>query len=186
MKFNIASKIRYPKLTLLAFTFVIAYFMFQEKDFLHLTGLTTSTGHLGIFIAGVFFAYGFTAAPAMAVMLILAKGQNILFAGLLGGFGAMVGDLIIFDFLRFSFADEIKLLSKEMWVRALHESLHGTVRKYLIPVLAGLIIASPLPDEIGVALLAASRHIRTRTFMAISYALNTAGIFVILYFGSLL
>ncbi|MEM5814715.1 MAG: hypothetical protein QXD77_02770, partial [Candidatus Aenigmatarchaeota archaeon] len=89
-------KIKYPKLTLLALTFLAAYLLFKERDILGLSSLPAQTGYIGIFLAGMFFAYGFTAAPATAVFLILAKGHNLVVSGLLGGLGAMTADLIIF------------------------------------------------------------------------------------------
>ena len=50
-------------------------------------------------------------------------------------------------------------------------------------MVAGFIIASPLPDEIGVTMIAASKSISAKVFSVISYVLNTAGIFVILMIG---
>ena len=140
-------------------------------------------GYFGTFLAGILFAYGFTAAPATTILLILAKEQNIFLAGFIGGFGALIGDLIIFNFIRYSLADEIKRLSKERIVLYVNHKTPNLFKKYLIPVIAGFVIASPLPDEIGVSLLAASRTISIKIFSVISYLLNTVGIFVILFIG---
>ena len=98
----------------------------------------------------------------------------------------MVGDLIIFNFVRYSLDDEIKKLSKEKIVSYINHKTPNLFKKYLIPVIAGFIIASPLPDEIGVSLLAASMTISTKIFSIISYVLNTAGIFVILIIGNII
>ena len=106
--------------------------------------------------------------------------------GLIGGLGALVGDLFIFNFLRHSFADEISKFRKEKIVLYINRKVPNLFKKYLVPVFAGFIIASPLPDEIGVALLAASRTISTKIFSLLSYALNTAGIFVILVIGNMI
>ncbi len=183
---KILSKIKYPKLLFLILTFVIAYLMFVERDFPLFHNLLLSLGYFGTFLAGVFFTFGFTAAPATAILLILAGEQNIFFAGFIAGFGALVGDLIIFKFIRYSFADEIEKLSKEKALNHLNNKIPSLLKKYFIPVLAGFIIASPLPDEIGVSLLAASTTISTRVFSIVSYILNTAGIFVILIIGTLI
>ena len=175
--------IKYPKFLMLFITLLIAYLLFYERNYQPLHDFIASLGYIGIFLAGVMFAYGFTAAPATAILLILAKEQNILLAGFIGGFGALVGDLIIFNFIKFSFADEIKRLSKEKVVSYINHRTPNIFKKYLLPVVAGFIIASPLPDEIGVSLLAASRDISLKIFSVISYMLNTAGIFVILMIG---
>lgn len=183
---NILSKIKYPKFLLLILTFVIAYIIFRGRDFLQFNNFLSSMGYFGIFIIGLFFAYGFTAAPATALLLIIAKDYNILLAGLVAGFGALVADLIIFNLIRHSFADEIEKLFKEKAVVYLYHKIPLLARRFLIPATAGFIIASPLPDEIGVSLFALSRNISAKTFSIFSYLLNTAGIFVILIIGSLI
>ena len=175
--------IKYPKFLLLFITFLIAYLLFYERTYQPFHDFVISLGYEGTFIAGALFAYGFTAAPATAIFLILAKEQNILLAGFIGGFGTLIGDLIIFNFIRHSFADEIKKFSKEKIVSYINHKTPNLLKKYLLPVIAGFIIASPLPDEIGVSLMAASRNISMKIFSVISYILNTVGIFLILFVG---
>ena len=185
-KINKKLSIKYPKLLLLFITFLIAYLLFYGRTYLAFYDFIIFMGYAGTFIAGIFFAYGFTAAPATAILLILTKEQNILLAGFIGGFGALIGDLIIFNFIRHSLDDEIKKLSREKIVLYINHKTPNLFKKYLVPVLAGFIIASPLPDEIGVSLLAASRTISIKTFSVISYILNTAGIFAILFIGNII
>ncbi len=172
-------KVKYPKLLFLLLTFIIAYIIFNRRAVLPLPNL----GYFGTFLAGIFFTYGFTAAPATAVLLILAKGQNIILSGLIGGLGALIGDLIIFRIIRYSFADELEELSKERIIQEIRKDTPRLLKNHIIPVLAGFIIASPLPDEIGISLLAASKEISTRIFLVMSYLLNTAGIFIIIIIG---
>ncbi|MDP3765912.1 MAG: hypothetical protein Q8R04_05350 [Nanoarchaeota archaeon] len=178
--------IKYPKFLLLFITYLIAYLLFYQRTYPPFHDFVISLGYGGTFIVGALFAYGFTSAPATAILLILAKEQNILLAGLIAGFGALVSDLIIFNFIRHSFADEIERLSKEKAVLYINHKTPNIFKKYLLPVVAGFIIASPLPDEIGVSLLAVSKNISMKIFSVISYMLNTAGIFVILMIGSAL
>jgi uncharacterized membrane protein YdjX (TVP38/TMEM64 family) len=140
--------------------------------------------YLGSFFAGIFFVYGFTAAPATAILLIIAKQQNIIISCLVAGIGSLIGDLIIFKIIRHSFQDEIDELSKEEISLQIGRSIPGSLKKYLAVIFAGIIIASPLPGEIGVSLLAISTKISQKTFIVLSYVLNTIGIFVILWIGS--
>ena len=181
---KILSKIKYPKLLFLICTFIVAYFMFIGRDFLPFHNFLLSLGYLGTFLAGVFFTYGFTAAPATAMLLILSNEQNIFFAGFIAGFGALVGDLIIFKFIRYSFANEIEKISQEKAINYLNNKIPTLLKKHFVSILAGFIIASPLPDEIGVSLLATSRSISTKFFSVLSFSLNTAGIFAILLIGN--
>ncbi|MBI5398349.1 hypothetical protein HZB03_02695 [Candidatus Woesearchaeota archaeon] len=175
---------KYPKLSLLLLTFFVAYLLFAGEDFGSLHPYILSLGYAGAFIAGIFYVYSFSAAFATAVFLIIAKQHNIILAGLVGGPGSLLGDLIIFRFIRHSFADEIEKLSQERFVIHIHHRTPNILRKLLYSGIAAFFIASPLPDEIGVMLLAASRDISTRTFSILSYTLNTAGIFVILGVGA--
>jgi len=103
--------------------------------------------------------------------------------GLAGGLGALLADLTIFKIVRFSFEDEIKRLSKERRFLNIERKLPNIMKKYAMVVLGGLIIALPLPDEIGVSMLALSLKIKMKTFIVFSYLLNTAGIIFLLYLG---
>lgn len=49
--------------------------------------------------------------------------------------------------------------------------------------IAGFLIASPLPTEIGVVLMASLKNILTKKFAVVAYLLHTTGIFVILLIG---
>ncbi|MFH1072739.1 MAG: hypothetical protein V1743_04895, partial [Nanoarchaeota archaeon] len=82
--------------------------------------------------------------------------------------------------------DEIERLKKERLVKHMYTKTPGFIKKYFIPVIGGFIIASPLPDEIGISLFAASTKISTRVFSIMSYVLNTIGIFIILAIGTTL
>ena len=175
---------KYPKFLILFVTFLIAYLLFYGRTYEPLSNLLLETGLVGAFVAGMFFSYGFTAAPATAILLMLGKQQHILAAGLIGGLGALCGDLIIFKFIRFSLANEIKRLSKEKFARYMNRKTPSLLKAYLLPIVAGFIIASPLPDEIGVSMLASSRAISIELFSIISYVLNAGGIIIILAIGS--
>ncbi|MEM4260022.1 MAG: hypothetical protein QXG00_02195 [Candidatus Woesearchaeota archaeon] len=167
-------------------TVILAYLIFAHSDLTSFRDFLEKTGYIGTFFAGMSFTYGFTAAPATAVLLILAKTQNIVIAGFLAGIGALVADLIIFNFIKYSFIDEIERLSQEKLVKRIDSLLPFFTRKYFIMIIASIIIASPLPDEIGVVMLAASRKISTKMFSLISFILNTSGIFIILIIGKFL
>ncbi len=179
-------KIKYPKLILLLLTIFLAYFLFSGRDFAPLHSFLLSLGYVGIFFTGAFYSYGFTAAPATAVFLVIAKYENIYVASLIGGLGALLGDLVIFLFVRQSLNDEIGKLSKTELVKAINKEekrLFGSFRHYITAVFAGFLIASPLPTEAGVALLASLKKVSVEKFIYIAYALHTFGIFIILYIG---
>ena len=51
-------------------------------------------------------------------------------------------------------------------------------RIYLLYAFAGLIIASPLPDEVGVMMLSGLTSINTKTMILISFLFNSLGILI--------
>ncbi len=176
----------YPKFSILVLTFMITYILFSRNKFLVFSDILVSWGYLGVFLNGILFTYSFTAAPSTGVFLLLAKTQNPYMASLLGGFGALIGDLLIFRLIRVSFADEIKKLQNERIFSGINHHTPQAIKAYALPVVAALIIASPLPDEIGVSMLAASPIVSTRLFSLISFVLNTFGILLILKIGTLI
>src|SRR3989344_70320 len=143
-----------------------------------------NTGYIGSFIAGMMYVYGFTAGPATAILLVLAKSQNIFIAAAIAGFGAFLGDFVIYKIIRQSFSDELDTFAKEWAVIKIISLIPQRLMSLVLPALGAIIVASPLPDEIGVTLLAASTSINDRSFFLISYTLNTLGILAVLYIGS--
>lgn len=179
--------LRYPKIILLSLTLLIAYLIFYSRNFPAFHNFLLSTGYFGIFMTGMLYSYGFTSPISVAVLLILANEYNIFVTGILAGVGALVSDLIFFKFFRHSFNDEMKTISKnisnEKAIKSISKKNRKWLKKYLLPVIGGLIIASPLPDEIGISVLASLKSISAMTFSILSFLLNTSGILVILVIG---
>lgn len=134
--------------------------------------------YLGSFIAGFFFVSTYTVAPAGYVLFELAKFFNPLQIALVAGLGSMLGDYVIFRFIRDRVADELKPYLAKIGAPKLREIFHTPYFAWLLPISGALIIASPLPDEIGVSLLGASK-IKNTHFLIFSYLLNAVGILII-------
>lgn len=133
---------------------------------------------LGAFVAGMFFTSMVTTAPAIAVLGELSFHVHPLVLAVLGGAGAVCGDYLIFMFVRDRVAaDAAYLLRGPKMQRALHVFKNRHFRRVL-PLLGGLIIASPLPDELGLALLGISK-MRTGRFILLSFTFNAVGILLI-------
>ncbi len=183
-------KIKYSRLSLLLLTVVIAAVLFYEgRHYVPLHDLLMSLGYIGTFFAGVFYAFGFTSAPATAILLVLAKEQNLVLSVLVGGLGALLSDILIFLFIRYSFMGEIKRLKREKIVRYVAREeriLLGRYYKYVFPALTGFLIASPLPTEIGVSMMASMKRVSWRKFLVIAYVLHTLGVFLILVIGNVI
>lgn len=146
-----------------------------------LKDLLTSTQEWEIFgslLAGIFFVSVFTVAPAAVVLVEIAQSNSILLVAFWGGVGALIGDLLIFRFIKDNLTEDISYLMKGTKQGRFIKILHLKFFKWLIPFLGALIVASPLPDEIGLAMMGLSK-MKTSLFIPISFSLNFLGILII-------
>jgi len=177
-------KFRYPKILALIIIIVAAYFLFTNPAVAGFMSSLNSWGYFGAFIGGLFFSFGFTSPIAMGFFLTL-NPENIWLAGILGGFGAMLVDLLIFKFIRFSFMDEFLRLEHTKIMKEIGYLIENTaghkIKIYLMYALAGFFIASPLPDEAGVIMLAGLTRIRADILAIISFVLHMLGILILLW-----
>ena len=165
--------------------YVATYLVFRYSDFDFLTNLISPLGLLGAFLAGMMYAYGFSAALGVAILVVIADRGNVWMYGTIAGLGALCSDLLEFKLLRYSFATELRRFFNERWVLFIRRRLPRVLKRALFPFLGAFIISTPLPDEIGVAFLAASGNISEKDFALLCFILNTVGIFVVLYLGRL-
>lgn len=146
-----------------------------------LESLITSTQEvrfIGSFIAGILFVSVFTAAPATVALGEIAQSNSIITVALIGGLGALVGDLIIFRFVRDRVSQHFSYLVKISKTERLVAVFRLKLFRWIIPFIGALIVASPLPDEIGLAMLGLSK-IKTSVFILLSFLLNAVGILII-------
>lgn len=130
-------------------------------------------------VAGFFFTSAFTTPPAIAVLGEVSRASSIISTAFFGAIGAVGGDLLIFRFMRDRFS---KHLTHLVGVRGILRRLHALLKlrffHWLTFLVGGIIIASPLPDELGLSLLGFSK-VRTSWFIALSFFFNFIGIVVI-------
>lgn len=126
-------------------------------------------------VAGIFFTSLITTAPAIAVLGELSISANLFIVALVGALGAVAGDYLIFTFVRDRVSRDAAYLLRGPRFRRMSLVFRRPHFRRVLPIAGALIIASPLPDELGLALLGFSR-IDRRYFFAISYAMNFIGI----------
>ncbi len=158
-------------------TLVFFYFLqsvFIQNLITHLGEL----GYLGAFIVGIFFVSVFTVAPSLVVLYYLATILNPWEVALLAGLGAVLGDFLIFKFFKDAVFSELEphfaFFKKPFFTRVLGSPYFV----WLTPFVGAVIIASPLPDELGLSLLGLSK-IKTWEFFLLAFVLNSIGIFII-------
>ncbi len=166
---------RYKNLTLLGISLIIAGILYENESFhtflLHLGGW----GYVGAFFAGILFVSTFTAATGILILLVLAEQLSAIELGIIAGLGAVVGDLIIFRFIKDDLISEVEPIYEQFGGGHVTKLLHSRYFSWTLPVIGAVLIASPLPDEIGISLLGLSK-MKTYQFIVLSFGLNAVGI----------
>ena len=147
--------------------------------------LTDGIEYLGSFIAGIFFTSLFTIAPAAVALGGLAQHISPFEVAFFGAAGAMIGDLVIYLFLKDGLEEDImEAIRTTRFHNILSLSRHGLAR-WVLPLIGAMAIASPLPDEIGLALMGAAR-MRTLYVLPITFFMNYLGVLMIASLGGVL
>lgn len=143
-----------------------------------------SKGLIGIYISGIFYEYAVTAAPATASLILFTKTVNPFLISLIGALGTVTGDYIIFYIIKNKISKKTEKFIDSMGVKWI-KKLKNTKYSFLFPLIVGIIIASPLPDEIGISLLGIT-HYDSKKFILLSFVLNFLGLLIITGAASLL
>ena len=151
-------------------------------------------GYLGAFIAGILFPITFTSPIAVFAFFYLGSHYNLLIVTGLGAIGALLGDLIIFTFIKDGTIAEIEEIRRE---HRIAHPIHGHLKRHealvrlfhskpfhaLALFIGGILILLPGPDEFGIAIFA-SYNVDMKKFIPLSLALNTASIWLVTLAGS--
>lgn len=133
----------------------------------------------GSFFAGMFFTSIFTTAPSIVALGEISQMQPVLHVAFFGALGALAGDLIIFRFIKDRLSDHLmEMMKHQIAGTKLMFRHHLTFFRYLTFFIGGIIIASPLPDEIGIGLLGLSK-MSMKLFIPIAFFGNFVGILII-------
>lgn len=169
---------KYKNLTLLSIGIIFALFLSRLEGFhsflLNLGGF----GYIGAFLAGILFVSMFTVATGGLILFILAESLHPLEIAILAGIGGVVGDFIIFRFIKDDLIAEITPIYEGIGGNHLTKILHTKYFSWTFPVIGAIIIASPFPDELGVSLMGIAK-MKTYQFLILSFILNATGIFLV-------
>jgi len=175
---NAWDKFKYPYLTLLILSTLMAVYLSTNVVFkswmLHLGQLE----YLGAYFAGMIFVSSFTVPISIALIIILASDVHPILLALIGGVGALTGDLILFRYFKDHLGEELSLLFGKSGTRYIKSVIKSKYISWTLPIIGAFIIASPLPDELGISLLGLSKISDTK-FALISYLSNFFGILAI-------
>lgn len=170
---------RYKNLTLFLLSILLAIIL---SRFDLLGKILFNLGHLtliGPIIAGILFVSTSTAALGILILFDLTKTISPFEIALIAGLGAMIGDLAFFRFFKGNLLSEITPIYNSLGGRHITKMLHHKYLSWTLPVIGAIIIASPLPDEVGVSLMGLTK-IKSYQFMLLSLVLDITGIFLLI------
>lgn len=180
---------------------ILAILLFKSDIFYNVITFLSTYGPLSVFLGGVLFVCTFTVSFGFLILSSLTTEIPLPAIVLSAGIGGVVGDLLIFRFVKNSLTDELSPLylnisnkvrnflrkilphKKQSSLFHIRNLVNSKYFGWTLPVLGALVIASPLPDEIGVSLIGITK-MQTYKFILLSFLCNTAGIFFILTVSS--
>lgn len=182
--------IKYPKLLLFVACIALAYVLYQLGVFDVLETALNGHGYFSVLLGGLLFSTGFTTPFAIAIFIAAAPDVHPLLASMIAGLGALISDMSILRCAKLGFGDELRQLGQQGWMQRMRAvftrvTLTERIRRYLMWSIAGLIIASPLPDEVGMPLLSGITTINEKKLGILCFVLNTIGIFCIFWIARL-
>lgn len=158
---------------------MLSFYLVSTQDAAVLADHSLTVKIILAFFGGIFYTSFLTAPLSVVLLVALGLTTNIYLVAVVGGLGAVIGDLIIVKFFRTIF----KAFSP---VKQIHnfKSLKKTLKAFHLDtaafILGSVIVASPFPDELGLALLGASK-LSYFQLSILTFILNGIGILVILF-----
>lgn len=140
---------------------------------------------LAVFVAGFFFTSVFTTIPAIALLAHFGSAHDPLIVAFVGASGSLLGDALVFRFFNKEMMPDMRAVIAHSPFKKLKHALNNRAFRFFITSLGAMVIASPLPDEIGLALMGISR-VSLPVFIALSYTFNMVGIYAIALVGQAL
>ena len=135
-------------------------------------------GVVASFIAGLFFTSVFTTVPAIVALYEISLQSPVILVAFFGALGAFVGDFIMFRFLKDTLIEDLTSFLNNSAKRRFTHFIKTSYVRWLLVLIGGAIIASPLPDELGLMMMGISKT-NTKLFVLISLISNFIGILII-------
>lgn len=174
---------KYKNIFLLIISIALFIYFLDSPFIVSIISQLGALGYIGAFLCGILFVSIFTVTPALAILYELASTLNPWLIALFAGLGAVVGDLIIFKFLKDKVFQELAPVFSRFKGSLIGKIFISPFFAWLVPILGAFMIAAPLPDEVGLGLLGLSK-IKLWQFVLITFILNALGIFFVVFFAN--
>ena len=168
---------RYKYTIVLLITFAIAWAVGQLGIIdSYATRAAETNGILYTLVSGAMYSFSFTAGLSVLLFSNMTIAQDaILPMSLIAALGGLFADLLIFRFVKDVILKELGESTKRFIARA----TKTTGSKIAMGTIGAAIIASPLPDEIGLTFMGISK-IKFWELVVLTYALDTLGSYLVI------
>lgn len=130
-------------------------------------------------IFGALFTTIFTIVPASVALVEMSSTTHPILISILGGIGAMIVDSVIASFVRKDITRDLKSISRMSFKWHFISLFHFGFLKWLSFILGLIVIASPLPDELGLFFIGISK-VRGKYLPFVFFLANFLGIYILL------
>jgi hypothetical protein len=136
-------------------------------------------GYVSGLLAGALSVSFFTAAPALVLLIDLAQFLDPLLLAVLVAIGSVAGDWLIIKFFEERIFTELGPVIEKLKLRRIKQALSRPYGKWVLVVIGAIFVSSPLPDEVGLALMGVSKANRFFV-LALCFFLNFIGAFIVI------
>lgn len=150
----------------------LAWWVFKSEQIHNLVEVLLPVKFIADILAGVFYTSFLTTPLSLAMLIVLAENNNPILLAVLGGLGAVLGDLIIVKLFKDRIFHDFSSILNNPLIKKTGIFLRKNKLDFLIQVTGVMIIASPFPDELGLMLLGAT-ELKYKEIALLSYLLNT-------------
>lgn len=183
--------LKHQNTVLLLISFVFTYYLVKTGLVESAVEFLGSFGYVSAFVLGFLFSFGFTTTPASAALFFLAKHLNPFGMALVAAAGAAISNLTIYFFVKHQLLEEIRfILSEELKIEFSKFEINLTqslMRKrwmrILVPALAGILTAMPVPTELVAAVLWNIVRYKPQMVLIYSFIFSFIGILALGLFG---
>lgn len=166
----------------LLFAFLLSRLPFFETIILEIKKF----GYFGALFSGFLFTSTFTVATGGLLLANFAKLLDPFWLIMCAVSGALLGDMIIFLFVKDKVSDDISPVYEHFLTKNhLKKLIHTKYFSWTLSVIGALIIASPFPDELGVSLMGLSA-MSIQKFLLVSFFSHSLGMFLLVSASSLI
>ncbi len=162
-------------LVILVASISLAIWLSDSKVLEHILVASKESKFIGSLVGGLFFTSIFTTAPAIVMLGEISQHTSVWYVGFVGAIGAVIGDILMFEFLKDRLAKDFYAL---FHIDPTKRYFRLPKFRWLVFLIGGFVIASPFPDELGLAILGFSET-KTKYVMVLSFVFNFVGILAI-------